>query len=413
MSEPLPDAIRRALVVDDSAFALASVRRALEAEGWIVRTARDSRIAIADLAVDTPDILICDLHMPHVDGLGVILAAEPWGIPTIVLSGDADLSAVLHAVRAGAFDYVIKSTDLWAALAPAVERAWRHSRVLRRNRELTQELDRRVLELESEVLTRANTEEALRLARDQAIAGSRSKSAFLANMSHELRTPLNAILGYAELVGEEMAETADPRLADMKRISAAGRHLLDLINTVLDLAKIEVGRQDLHIERTEIAQLLDDVRGNIAPQAAKRGNLLIFESNVTGDIVTDSLKLRQCLLNLLGNATKFTQNGTVTLRVDQDHDEAGRDSLNFAITDTGIGMTDVQASRVFDAFEQADSSTTRIYGGTGLGLTITRRLIELMGGTISVQSEPGRGSTFTIRLPRDITPEHHALLEGP
>jgi signal transduction histidine kinase/CheY-like chemotaxis protein/HAMP domain-containing protein len=228
---------------------------------------------------------------------------------------------------------------------------------------------------------------------------SRHKSQFLANMSHELRTPLNAIIGYSEILQEDVADLGQERLTpDLKKIEGAGRHLLGLINDILDLSKVEAGRMDLFLEEVELVPLLEEVRAIIVPLAEKNGNTLEFRlSEKLGSLRTDRTKLKQSVLNVLSNGSKFTENGRLTLVAERF--EADRPMVRFAISDTGIGMTEEQLGRLFQAFSQADASTTKKYGGTGLGLAITRHFCQLLGGDITVASRPGEGSTFTITLP--------------
>jgi signal transduction histidine kinase/CheY-like chemotaxis protein len=231
---------------------------------------------------------------------------------------------------------------------------------------------------------------------------SRHKSEFLANMSHELRTPLNAIIGYSEMLEEEAREVGQETfIADLGKIQFAGKHLLGLINNVLDLSKIEAGKMDLFLERVDIATVVREVASTIRPLVLDKGNTLkVVCPDGIGAMRADVTKLRQALLNLLSNANKFTDGGTVTLTVEHEADEA-RPLVVFRVADTGIGMTPAQVERIFQAFTQADASTTRKYGGTGLGLAITRSFCEMMGGDVAVESRPGQGSTFTIRLPAD------------
>ncbi|TSD87279.1 response regulator [Mycobacterium sp. KBS0706] len=235
-------------------------------------------------------------------------------------------------------------------------------------------------------------------ARDQATHATLAKSRFLANMSHELRTPLNAIIGLAEMLAEDAADQALTEFGEpLDRILRAGRHLLELINDVLDLSKIEAGRLDLHEEEIDLAALVADLAGAAQPLADRNGNRLVVERPAgLGAMRTDQTRLRQIILNLLSNACKFTEGGTVTLAVARDAEEGW---IRFRVSDTGIGMTRDQLGRLFQEFTQADSSTTRKYGGTGLGLAISQRLAALMGGTIAVESEPGIGTSFTVRLP--------------
>ena len=240
----------------------------------------------------------------------------------------------------------------------------------------------------------------LEQAREQADAANRTKSQFLANMSHELRTPLNAIIGYAEILQDDAADAdRQDSMPDLQKIETAGRHLLGLINDILDLSKIEAGRMDVFIEEVPIAALVDEVRAIVLPLAAKNGNR--FEVNTAADVVsfrTDRTKLKQSLLNLLSNAAKFTKDGCLTLTIQRVASE-GRPMVRFAVSDTGIGMDTEQMGRIFQAFSQADASTTKKYGGTGLGLAITRHFCLMLGGNVTATSRAGEGSTFEILLP--------------
>ncbi len=243
-------------------------------------------------------------------------------------------------------------------------------------------------------------QDELEAARRSAESANAAKSDFLAAMSHELRTPLNAIIGYSEMLAEDAQDQGvEDFVPDLERISGAGRHLLMLINDVLDLSKIEAGKMEVYIETFDVAAAIEDVRGTVGPLMAKNGNTLILDlGDGLGEMESDQTKLRQNLFNLLSNAAKFTENGEVRLTARRETGEAG-DRLVFAVSDTGIGMTAAQVSRLFEAFTQADASTTRNYGGTGLGLSITRSFCEMLGGTVSVESAPGVGSTFTMELP--------------
>ncbi len=259
-----------------------------------------------------------------------------------------------------------------------------------------QNLERIVAERTDEV-ARINTE--LLLAQEVAERANRSKSAFLANMSHELRTPLNAILLYCELLGDSAKD--DGRLqdeTDIHRVRSAGNHLLTLINGLLDLAKIEAGRMPLHIEAVPLAPFLGEVVATLQPIAESKGNALTMEVQEPDLVVsTDSTKLRQILFNLISNACKFTEDGRIHVKVGQE----GR-QLRVEISDSGIGMTPDQVGRIFQDFVQATDETSKKYGGTGLGLTISRRLTELMGGSITVESSPGQGTTFRVTLPLEL-----------
>jgi signal transduction histidine kinase len=246
-------------------------------------------------------------------------------------------------------------------------------------------------------------EEELEQARDVAQQATDAKSRFLATMSHELRTPLNAIIGYSEMLQEDARDQrAEGFVPDLQRINAAGKHLLELINAVLDLSKIEAGKMELYVEAFDVEPLVRDVAAVLEPLAQKNANRLEARcSPDVGAIRADLTKVRQSLYNLLSNACKFTERGVITLSATREGSSDG-DAIVFAVTDTGIGMTPEQLGRLFEEFAQADASTTRRYGGTGLGLVLSRRLCRMMGGDITAASEPGRGSTFTIRLPAEV-----------
>lgn len=241
---------------------------------------------------------------------------------------------------------------------------------------------------------------SLEVARDQAHQASAAKTAFLANMSHELRTPLNAIIGYSQMLAEEMEETGDKTaITDLTKIENAGKHLLGLINDILDLSKIEAGRMDLYPEDVDLHALIGEVRTLVEPLMAKNANkLVVSERAGLGIARSDLTKLKQCLLNLLSNASKFTHAGTVTLEAER-YAEGGQEWLRFTVADTGIGMSERQLSRLFLAFSQADETTTRKYGGTGLGLVITRHFARMMSGDVTVTSTVDKGSRFTIAIP--------------
>jgi GAF domain-containing protein/CheY-like chemotaxis protein len=231
-------------------------------------------------------------------------------------------------------------------------------------------------------------------------AADRHKSEFLANMSHELRTPLNAIIGYSEMLQEEAEDTgAEAFVPDLRKIHGAGRHLLELINGVLDLSKIEAGKMEIFLETFSVPEMVRDIAAVIQPLAEKNANRLEVRCDeALGAMRGDLTKVRQALFNLLSNACKFTDHGTVALAADREVVD-GTEWLRFAVRDTGIGLAPEQIDRLFQEFTQVDAEAGRRYGGTGLGLALSRRLCRMMGGDIAVESAPGRGSTFTIRLP--------------
>jgi signal transduction histidine kinase/DNA-binding response OmpR family regulator len=279
------------------------------------------------------------------------------------------------------------------------------------------ELARQAQELQREIGERQRAQEMLQQregqlrqlnqdlvgARDQALAANQTKSAFLANMSHELRTPLNAIIGYSEMLQEECADLGQVDFVpDLRKIHGAGKHLLALINDVLDLSKIEAGKMDLYLEDFDVAEMIQGVVSTIHPLVEKKANALQVEGgDHLGTMRADLTKTRQTLFNLLSNACKFTEHGTITLQASREGSNA-EERLVFRVSDTGIGMTPDQLARLFQAFNQADAATARKYGGTGLGLAISRHFCRLMGGDVTVASEAGKGSTFSVCLPARV-----------
>ena len=303
------------------------------------------------------------------------------GISTVALY----ITEVAMTANRAAQSGLMRSEALYRSLADELE-----GRVEERTRELQQQISEREVIQNNLINAKLLAEEA-----------NRAKSAFLANMSHELRTPLNVILGYSEMLEEDARTAGQTGSAnDLLRIQKAGRHLLNIINDVLDLSKIEAGRIELFEDPIVISKFVDDIVATIEPLARKQQNRLVVEiDRPEGNFIADPIKFKQCVLNLLGNACKFTERGVITLSVTH----PGEDSpfgLCWSITDTGIGIADADRQQLFRAFSQVDSSTTRRHDGTGLGLVITQRLVQLMGGEIALESKLNHGSTFTINLPK-------------
>jgi signal transduction histidine kinase/CheY-like chemotaxis protein len=322
------------------------------------------------------------------------------------------LSAVAGVVIAYAQSrYLVRGLRLLEAEAALIGSGQFGQRIAARNDDELSQVARAFNEMSDRLssahaqLTHANEElerrhEELRQARDAAEAANRAKSGFLANMSHELRTPMNAIIGYSEMLTEQAEDRGDTAIVpDLKKINAAGYHLLGLINDVLDLSKIEAGRMDLYLETFDVAAMVQAVASTIQPLVERNANTLgIRCAPDVGSMHADLTKVRQALFNLLSNACKFTTGGTIDIDVRREPDGW----LVFVVSDSGIGMTPEQCARVFESFTQADPSIAAKYGGTGLGLTITSKFCEMMGGSIAVQSEAGKGTAFTVRLPADV-----------
>ena len=332
-------------------------------------------------------------HVTGRDGSGTLsapasitfsVAAPPWQTPWAYL---------LYAVAGGFL------------VAGAVQ--WRVRRLRATAAELERRVGERTVELR-EMVDRLSDSE------DRARQASLAKSTFLANVSHELRTPLNAIIGYSEILEEEVHAAGRAELTgDVRKVRAAGRHLLQLIDTILDLSKVEAGKMEVLLETFPVQDLCTEVEALVRPLALKnRNRLMVRGADAAGALTTDRTKVRQALLNVTGNACKFTEDGNVTISV-------GRDSRNgvveavFVVEDDGPGITDDQVARLFQPFTQADSSTSRRFGGTGLGLALTRRLVSLLGGEITVKSAPGLGSAFTIRIPDGFAPPRSGAFDAP
>lgn len=282
---------------------------------------------------------------------------------------------------------------------------------------MTERLSGFYTELEETVLERTEelvvTLQELEVKRDEALEANKTKSLFLANMSHELRTPLNAIIGYSEMLEEEADDFGYTDIVpDLRKIQSAGSHLLALINDILDISKIEAGAIELYLEDFALEDLIDEIAMTIQPIIEKNDNKLKLDYQNDTDIVhSDMTRLRQILTNLLSNSAKFTENGTISIISSRFKDDTELEYVEIAVQDTGIGMTQEQQDKVFSEFTQADASTTRKYGGTGLGLPISRHFSEMMGGSIRVSSVVGEGSVFTVKMPVRVIPPKRKTIE--
>ena len=361
----------------------------LEEHGFNVRCAINGFLALGTAKTGWSDLILLDINMPEMDGYEVCEKLKSDSctreIPIIFLSASDSIDDKKQAFSVGGVDYVSKPFQVDEVLA----RIKTHLQIRDLQKGLEQKVEERTIQL-TQSLQRSE-------------AASKAKSQFLANMSHELRTPLNAIIGYSEMLEEE-AEDSDVKefLPDLNRIQRSARHLLGLINDVLDLSKIEADKMELYAENFEISALIESVADTIKPLINKNSNTLLIDyPKSIGSINTDLTKVRQSLLNLLSNASKFTEQGNIKLTVKSYH-QSSNPWISFQVDDSGIGMTPEQTERLFDAFTQADNSTTRKYGGTGLGLTITKKFCQMMGGNLTVTSELGKGSSFKIDLPAEL-----------
>jgi signal transduction histidine kinase len=359
--------------------------------------------------------------MPVSLGTVVVLAALSTGmrhavvmamavIVFLLTAGWAEVEGILQVRQYSTMQVVVSQAISVLVMAILAGRSMeRHRVLLAASRELAAGERAAVIERDAELERRSHAEAELRHALEAAGQASTAKSAFLANMSHELRTPLNAILGYTELLDDELDDPGHRQ--DLGRVHAAGRHLLALIDDVLDLSKIEAGRMDLDLEEVALDELIRELTATLAPTWTANGNT--FRSTIAGSlgaVHSDARRIRQILLNLLSNAGKFTREGQIELTGRR---EPGRIVLE--VTDTGIGITKEQLTRLFQPFTQADGTTSRRYGGTGLGLVLARHFARMLGGDVTVRSTPGVGSSFTLTLPteRPVTRVHRASRPPP